>query len=70
MTTRYKDLAGESYETEWNLNPYIYKDRRYVKHRGIDDVVDRLDEIAANTKELVDTAKEVPGNGGGPVNRR
>jgi hypothetical protein len=70
VTTRYKDLAGESYETEWNLNPYIYKDRRYVKHKGMNDVVERLDEIAANSKALLDAAKEVPGEGDGPANRR
>lgn len=32
ITTRYKDLAGESYATDWNLNPFFYKDRRYVQH--------------------------------------
>lgn len=40
VTTRYKDLAGYSYETEWKLNPFIYEHRRYVQHRGIGDLVD------------------------------
>jgi hypothetical protein len=69
VTTRYKDLAGESYETEWNLNPCIYKDRHYVQHKGMNDVVNRLDEIAAGIKELVDSARKVPGNGDGRTNR-
>jgi hypothetical protein len=42
VTTRYRDLAGEYYETEWNLNPSIYKDHRYVQHRGMDDLVERV----------------------------
>jgi hypothetical protein len=40
VTTRYKDLAGYSYETEWLLNPFIYEHRRYVKRRDIGDLVD------------------------------
>ena len=40
VTTRYKDLAGYSYETEWQLNPFIYEHRRYVQHRDIGDLVD------------------------------
>lgn len=39
MTTRYKDLAGYSYKTEWQLNPFIYEHRRYVKRRDIGDLV-------------------------------
>lgn len=38
MKTRYKDLAGYSYETEWHLNPFIYERRRYTQHRGIEDL--------------------------------
>jgi hypothetical protein len=30
VTTRYKDLAGYSYETEWQLDSFIYEHRRYV----------------------------------------
>jgi hypothetical protein len=40
VTTRYKDLAGYSYETAWKLNPFVYEHRRYVKHRDIGDLVD------------------------------
>jgi hypothetical protein len=44
VTTRYKDLAGYSYETEWQLNPFIYEHRRYVQHRGIGDLVDVVEK--------------------------
>jgi hypothetical protein len=40
VTTRYEDLAGYSYETEWHLNPFIYEHRRYIQHRDIGDLVD------------------------------
>ncbi len=45
VTTRYRDLAGEHYETEWTLNPSIYKDHRYVQHRGMDDLVERVAKL-------------------------
>jgi hypothetical protein len=44
VTTRYKDLAGYNYETEWKLNPFVYEHRRYVKHRGIGDLVDVVEK--------------------------
>jgi hypothetical protein len=44
VTTRYKDLAGYSYETEWQLNPFIYEHHRYVQHRGIGDLVDVVEK--------------------------
>jgi hypothetical protein len=40
VTTRYEDLAGYSYETEWHLDPFIYEHRRYIKRRDIGDLVD------------------------------
>jgi hypothetical protein len=44
VTTRYKDLAGYSYETEWKLNPFIYEHRRYIQHRDIGDLVDVVEK--------------------------
>jgi hypothetical protein len=45
VTTRYKDLAGYSYETEWLLNPFIYEHRRYVIRRDIGDLVDVVERV-------------------------
>ncbi len=47
VTTRYKDLAGELYETEWNLNPSIYRDGNYIHRKGVGDLVDATREISA-----------------------
>ena len=43
---RYKDLAGEYYETEWNLNPFIYQDDRYIYNKDIPDLVEGVERIA------------------------
>ena len=51
VTTSYKDLAGESYETEWNLNPSVYRQGRYVQHRGMDDLVSTIAELKAAVQE-------------------
>ena len=51
VTTRYKDLAGESYETAWNLDPCIYRDGDYAHYRGMGDLVDA-------TRELIEAVRE------------
>ena len=33
----------------WNLNPLIYKNRRYVQHRGIEDVVNAIEKLAQSS---------------------
>jgi hypothetical protein len=30
----------------WNLNPLIYKNRRYVQLRGIEDLVNAIEKLA------------------------
>jgi hypothetical protein len=53
VTTRYKDLAGESYETDWNLNPNIYRDNNYIHRKGIGDLVDATKEISAKMDQTM-----------------
>jgi hypothetical protein len=43
VRTRYKDLAGYRYETEWHLDPFIYEHRRYVTRRTLGDLVDAVE---------------------------
>lgn len=52
VTTRYKDLAGKSYETRWNLNPTIYKDHRYVQRQSIESLVQRMDRMIDNLERI------------------
>lgn len=61
VTTRYKDLAGESYETEWNLNPFIYRDDNYILRKGIGDLVEATNSISAK----MDRAPVFQGYGAG-----
>ena len=35
VKVRYEDLAGESYETEWRINPLIYQDDRHVPPQNL-----------------------------------
>jgi hypothetical protein len=52
VTTRYKDLAGESYVTEWNLNPSIYRDGNYIHRKGVGDLVDAANQISAKIDKV------------------
>lgn len=46
VTTRYKDLSGASYQSQWRLNPFLYKDTRIVRRKGMGDLVNAVDRIA------------------------
>lgn len=71
VTTRYKDLAGESYATDWNLNPFVYKNRRYVQHKTVDDLAEslekRLDDLTRAVEDrlgdLEDAVEKVSDDG-------
>jgi hypothetical protein len=39
VTTRYKDLSGASYQSQWRLNPFLYKDTRLVRRKDMVDLV-------------------------------
>lgn len=64
VTTRYKGLAGQSYETAWNLKPTIYQGDRYVHSKGIQDVARSLEEISGNLKTLLSVDREQARGGG------
>ena len=46
VTVRYKDLSGESYHSQWRLNPFLYKDTRLVKRKGMVDLVNAVEKMA------------------------
>jgi hypothetical protein len=52
VTTTYWDLAGEQYASRWRLNPFVYESRRYVRRRGMGDLVESVDGVSANAKKL------------------
>ena len=53
VTIRYEDLAGESYESEWRLNPYIYRDGRYVQRKGVADVARSLEKLSGELRTFL-----------------
>ncbi len=63
VTTKYKDLAGESYRTQWNLNPYLYRDGRYVQRKGVADVARSLEKLSGDLRSFLHRQKET-GDGG------
>ncbi len=62
VTTSYKDLAGHTYETMWNLNPLIYKNRRFVHHRDIEDLVNAVEKLTPTSGGNL-TSQGPPPNG-------
>ncbi len=50
-TVRYEDLAGESYETEWRINPLIYENKRHVpphNHQAVEVLLSILSQTVAD----------------------
>lgn len=71
VTVFYKDLAGESYQTEWRINPLIYEGNRHVHRQDSQSV----EGVLAALKDLLERANGRPGelrklegdgNGDGP----
>ncbi len=46
VTVRYKDLSGAPYESRWRLNPFLYKDTRLVRRKGMGDLVRAVENLA------------------------
>jgi hypothetical protein len=45
VVVRYKDLSGTPYESRWKLNPFIYKDTRLVRRKGMGDIVKAIEKL-------------------------
>ncbi len=52
VTTRYWDMAGEVYGSQWRINPFVYESRRYVRRRGIGDLAKSVEDISADTNKI------------------
>ena len=67
VTTRYKDLASESYESEWTLNPLLFDGAPIEASRGMDDLVKAVEKIPEESSRLGglerETGTEEGGNG-------
>lgn len=45
VIVRYKDLSGAPYESRWRLNPFLYKDTRLVRRKGMGDLVRAVEKL-------------------------
>lgn len=45
MLVRYKDLSGALYESRWRLSPFLCKDTRLARRKGMGDVVGVIEEL-------------------------
>lgn len=46
ITSRYRDLQGENYETEWTINPLLLEGSGYSDYKGYEDHVQALEDEA------------------------
>ena len=51
VATSYEDLAGESYETEWRLDPLLFEGARIGSSRGMDDLVGAVRGLSQDGNE-------------------
>jgi hypothetical protein len=61
VTTRYKDLAGESYESEWTINPLLFEVERIETRKGMNDLVAAVEKIPTAA-----VSRDEPRNGSDP----
>jgi hypothetical protein len=55
-------MAGEQYASRWRLNPFGYESRRYVRRRGVGDLVEAVEGVSAELKELSETVDRLAGD--------
>jgi hypothetical protein len=48
VTTKYKDLAGESFRTRWTLNPLLFEDAPIGRSRGMNDLVSAVEKLSGD----------------------
>ena len=49
VTVRYRDLSDALYQSQWRLNPFLYKDTRLVRRKGMVDLVNAVERLARST---------------------
>ena len=50
VTVRYRDLSGALYQSQWRLNPFLYKDTRLVRRKGMGDLVNVVERMARSNE--------------------
>ena len=59
ITSKYKGLNGEYYETEWTINPLLLEGSGYSEYKGYEDQVQALGDQARALEKISEEVKEV-----------
>ena len=58
ITSRYEDRQGESYETEWTINPLLLEGSGYSEYKGFEDQVQALEDQARALERIAEDIRE------------
>jgi hypothetical protein len=61
ITSKYEGRNGESYETEWTINPLLLEGSGYSEYKGYEDEVQALEDQARALEKMSEDIKEVKG---------
>lgn len=59
ITSKYEDRNGESYETEWTINPLLLEGSGYSDYKGYEDQVQALEDQARALEKISKDLEEV-----------
>jgi len=58
ITSRYEDRNGESYETQWTINPLLLEGSGYSEYKGYEDEVQALEDQARVLERIAEDIRE------------
>jgi hypothetical protein len=61
ITSYYEDRQGESYETEWTINPLLLEGSGYSEYKGYEDEVQAQEDQARALERISEDVKELKG---------
>jgi hypothetical protein len=59
ITSKYEDRNGESYETEWTINPLLLEGSGYSEYKGYEDEVQAFEDQARALEKMSKYIEEV-----------
>ena len=59
ITSRYEGRNGESYETEWTINPLLLEGSGYSEYKGYEDEVQALEDQARAMEKISEDVQQV-----------
>jgi hypothetical protein len=58
ITSRYEDRNGESYETQWTINPLLLEGSGYSEYKGYEDEVQALEDQARALERIAEDIRQ------------